>query len=108
MVSWINLNFFVLQFANESELVEYYLSELTVFNDADDKEFEEEESEAERYLEKDLMSKYFIFKGVANGNVGEFIKLYYEISRLDVIQMYAFNITYKKEQYNAERRRHGR
>jgi hypothetical protein len=54
------------------------------------------------------MSKYFIFKGVANGNVGEFMKLYYEISRLDVIQMYAFNITYKKEQYNAERRRHGR
>jgi hypothetical protein len=50
MVSWMNLSFFVRQFANESELVEYYLSELTVFNDADDKEFEEEESEAERYL----------------------------------------------------------
>lgn len=108
MVSWINSSFFVLQFANESELVEYYLGELTVFNDADDKEFEEEESEAERYLEKDLMSKYYIYKGVANGNTSDFMKLYYHTSRIDVIQMYAFNITYKKEQYNAERRRHGR
>lgn len=54
------------------------------------------------------MSKYYIYKGVANGNTTDFMNLYYNTSRVDVIQMYAFNVTYKKEQYNSERRRHGR
>lgn len=90
------------QFASESELCDYYLNELVVFNDPDDKEYLDEDT-SEAYLDTDLVNEYIIFRAVANGEPSTYLKLYYETSRLEVIKIYAFNLTYKKQKYNAEK-----
>ena len=101
------LSFFVKQYAEESALCEYYLSELVIFNDPDDDEFEESENESAYYL-GELSGQYWIFKGVANGDPAAFLRLYYDTSRVDVIKTYAYLITYHKERRKMERRIHGR
>ena len=101
------LSFFVKQYAEESALCEYYLSELVIFNDPDDDEYEESENESAYYL-GELSGQYWIFKGAANGDPAAFLRLYYDTPRVDVIKTYAYLITYHKERRKLERRIHGR
>ena len=95
------------KFADESELCDNYLSELVVFNDPDDKEYVEKDT-SEAYLDSDLLNEYIVFKGIANGEPRTFLELYYHTSRLDVIKIYAYNLTYKKQKFNIEKNYYGR
>jgi len=97
----------VKQFADESELCDFYLNELVVFNDPDDKEYIDEDT-SEFYLNSELLSEYVIFKGAANGEPKTFIDLYFHTARVDVVKIYAFNLTYKKQQFKIERIKYGR
>lgn len=100
-------SFFVKVYAEESALCEYYLSDLTVFNDPDDEEYEESDDESAYFL-GELSGQYWIFKGVAQGDPAAFLRLYYDTPRVDVIRTYAYTITYHKERRKMERRIHGR
>jgi hypothetical protein len=91
-------NFFVNRYAEESNFCEYLLSELVVFNDPADDEYEEEESEAQYYLGNDLSGAFWIFANVAGGNVDTFLRLYYDTSRVDVVKSLAYSQTYIKIQ----------
>ena len=91
-------SFFAKRYAEESAYIEYLLSELVVFNDPDDDEFEEEEGEANYYLGSELSGAFWIFANVASGNVDTFLRLYYDTSRLDVIKALAYSQTYIKIQ----------
>ena len=95
------------QYAEESALCEYYLSELVIFNDPDDDEYEESEDGSAYYL-GELSGQYWIFKGAANGDPAAYLRLYYDTPRVDVIKTYAYLITYHKERRKLERRIHGR
>ena len=100
-------SFFVKRYAEESALCEYYLSELVVFNDPDEDEYETDE-DGSAYFLGELSGQYWIFKGAANGDPAAFLRLYYDTPRVDVIKTYAYLITYHKERRKLERRIHGR
>ena len=108
MASWMLSSFFVKQYAEESALCEYYLTELVIFNDPDEDEYEADDGDGSAYYLGELSGQYWIFKGVANGDPAAFLRLYYDTSRVDVIKTYAYLITYHKERRKMERRIHGR
>jgi hypothetical protein len=90
-------------------LCEYYLEDLTVFNDPDDDEYEEDDESSAYYLGQDLSKDYWIYKAIAKGDAIAFVKLYYETSRLDVVKILAYTMTFAKEKRKQERRiQHGR
>lgn len=85
------------------------VEELVIFNDPDDDEYEEEDLGAEYYLGEEFSNDYWIYKLVAKGDAGVFLKLYYETSRLDVFRTLAYTLTLAKEKQKIERRiRNGR
>lgn len=91
-------------------MCESYIDNLVVFNDPDDDEYEDDDGNntASYYLGDELSSNYWIFRAVAKGDVGSYMRLYYDTSRVDVIRMLAFTMTLNKEKNQLERRRNGR
>lgn len=83
------------------------MSELVVFNDPDEDEYEDYDNMSADYL-GELNGQYWIFKGVAGGDPAAYLRLYYDTSRVDVIKTYAYLITFHKERRKMERRIHGR
>lgn len=83
------------------------MSELVIFNDPDDEEYEESDESSAYYL-GELSGQYWIFKGAANGDPATYLRLYYDTARVDVVRTYAYLITYHKERRKMERRSHGR
>lgn len=82
---------------------------MVIFNDPDDDEYEEEELGAEYYLGEELSDNYWIFKLIAKGDAGTYLKLFYETSRVDVFKTLAYTLTFAKEKSKIERRiRNGR
>lgn len=85
------------------------MENLVVFNDPDDDEYEEEdEMTGAYYLGDELNANYWIFKAIAKGDVSTYLRLYYETSRVDVIRMLAYTVTYSKERKLMERKINGR
>lgn len=80
------------------------MNELVVFNDPDDDEFEEEDIGPEYYLDSELTHNYWIFKAVAKGDAGLYLKLIYETSRVDVFRAFAYAMTLAKEKKKQEKR----
>jgi len=96
-------------YVEESALCESYLENLVVFNDPDDDEYEDEEDDgANYYLGEDLSKNYWIYKALAKGDAGTYLRLYYETSRVDVVQLLAYTITFAKERKKMERRKNVR
>jgi hypothetical protein len=88
----------VRQYADESSYCEFLLSELVAFNDPEDDEYEERDEDPVYYLGDKLSESYWIFSGAANGDVGTYLKLYFETSRVDVIKALAYSRTFYKLQ----------
>jgi hypothetical protein len=88
----------VKRYAEESALCEYYLEDLTVFNDPEDDEYEETDGDESAYYLGEIVGSYWIFKGVAGGDPAAYLRLYYD----------AYTITYHKERRKLERRINGR
>jgi hypothetical protein len=87
----------VKQHVEESAYCEFLFSELVAFNDPDEDEYEEDDSYSSRYyLGEEFSQSYWIFSGVANGDVATFLKLYFETSRLEVVKTFAFSRTFHK------------
>lgn len=91
-------SFFAKQYAEESNYCEHLLSELVVFNDPDDDEYEEEENRSAYYLDTELATSFWIYANVARGDVATYLKLYYETSRADVVKALAYAQTLYKLQ----------
>lgn len=86
------------QYADESSYCEYLLSELVAFNDPEDDEYQDEDVSASYYLGDKLAESFWIFSGAANGDVGTYLKLYFETSRVDAIKALAYSRTFFKLQ----------
>lgn len=85
------------------------MENLVVFNDPDDDEYEEEdEMTGLYYLGEELNANYWMFKAIAKGDTATYLRLYYETSRVDVVRMLAYTITYAKERKQLERKINGR
>lgn len=105
----MHLSFFVSQYAEESAYCDYLIENLTVFNDPDEDEYEEEdENWGVYYLGADLAKNYWIFKGVAGGDATAYMRLYFDTPRIDVYKAYAYVVTFHKERRKMERRINGR
>jgi len=103
------LSFFVQQYVEESALCDSYFNNLVVFNDPDDEEYEDDdENESYYYLGEDLSLNYWIFQSVADGDVGTYLKLFYETSRVDIVKMLAYKATRNKQHKNKEKRKNGK
>lgn len=80
-----------------------------MFNDPDDDEYEDDEDDgASYYLGEDLSKNYWIYKALAKGDASTYLRLYYETSRVDVVQLLAYTVTFAKERKKMERRKNVR
>lgn len=93
------------QYYAESNQVSDWLNELVVFNDPDDDRFDDEPL-CVGYLGDEFIDKYVIYRNIANGDPATYIDLYYNMSRVEMIRIYAMNLTFIKEKNKASK--HGR
>lgn len=85
-------------YAQESSYCEFLLSELVAFNDPEDDEYEDDDINAIYYLGEELADSFWIFSGVAHGDVSTYLRLYFDTPRIDVVKAFAFSRTYYKLQ----------
>lgn len=85
-------------------MVSEYFNELVVFNDPDDDRYiEDDEPLAVGYLGDTFIEKYVIFRNAANGDPSVFKYLWNECSRVEMVQIYAMNLTFLKEKNKAQK-----